>query len=961
MKKDKILVTSSFALVSLLSAGEASFLIDNSLKIPTQTLTKGKEPVCYIGDTYFTSIEKALNVANNNNVADTIYVIPGVDTTINDDVQIDELDVLCLPYENETYINDYQNGDNTNGLNDFADSTLENVKIYRTTKVKIKTGHKLTNYGKLIVGGYFGSANTKGILSHVSYKYTEIELESKASIDSYGTIECYGYIKEANETIEDQNLSNGSSVNILGGGLKIPFVIYDFTTLGGINTTIDSGVFPFQHYDFPNIQSSLNIYYNTSVVGILRGSATIIGMKADIEEQVPIISSNANSLFIIENGYITLKYNSNILGCTTKLLDIGGGSTLITGHGDLILNHIYINLENQVEVDTATHPIPLTYKIKLSMSEGNLIINYPLKVMPGAFIKINKEANLVINSTILFYPGTFIDDRKSYPYPRLDQAFLEINGNIGFGSEGKIGGLIKTSNSLSDTILDFTNLTSNNLSAMMKDGGSGGIEILEYAKGNIAQNIEDSPELKNFLPGENYYSYNQYRIGNIQQGNNLSVQIEGLDESGTLPENLNANYSIEIADDNQGTNRTNLVLNASINTDVTIETGKYFRLICSFGKNIYAENHSEMIFDNATWNLCTDDLLIHITPVEIVKPTIGYGGEGVNHTGINFSIYASKTIDGVFDIYNGYQNLEGVGSSGIQTLPIEKDLYIKIVYNDAWDSGETLTFKFDDSAGTNFNNYIKHSNENVYKVTDYFDIRAKQDYKPPCFEKGTKVLTNRGYISIEDIKKSDYVVSFNHFKGDFELKPIALLVNHGEGFFNVIELYFSDKSYIGLISRHGLFDVNLNRYVDICEENCFEFLNHKFLKYDENSIKIIELIKVKIVRKKTSSFTLISSENLNCIGNNLINITSVLEGIYNIFTYDANYQYNIYEIQNDIKEIGLFTFKDFESKITQKVFIDFGFKYFKIAIEKRILTLDQLDFYINWFYELINSQEAEIY
>lgn len=952
MKKDKILATSSFALISLLPVGESYFLIDNNLKIPTQIVPKGDEPVCYIGDTYYTSIEKALFVAKSNDVADTIYVIPGTETTICDDAEIHKLDTLCLPYEDEKFVNDFEKGDNSSGINDFADSSIENVNKYRTTRVKIKSGYKLTNYGTLIVGGYFGSANTKGILSHVSNKYTEIFLERNASIDSYGTIECYGYIKEENDAIEEQNIGNNNNVNILGGNLKIPFVIYDFTTLGGATTVIDSGVFPFQHYDFPNIQTTLNIYKGTTVSGSLRGSVTILGSKVDIEEWVSIVGNDTNSLFQVENGYMSLKYTSSLLGCTSKLLDSTGGSTIITGHGDLIFNHIYINLENQLEVDTATHPMPLTYRMKLTMSEGNLIINYPLKIMPGSFIKISKNAKLTVNSTLLFYPNSFSDDRKSYPYPSsLNDAFLELNGNLELSDSGKLGGLIKTSNSLSDTKIDFSNLTADNLSASMKDGGSGGIQILEHAKGYIASDDETSPELNNFLPNEQYYSYNQYWIGNVAQGYNLIVRIDGLNESEPLPENMAVNYTIEIADDSQGTNSKVVVLNSTSNLDTTIETGKYFRLISTFGKNIYAENHSEIIFDNESRNLCSDNLVIHIAPVEIVKPKIGYGGTGVNSSGIAFSIYASKTQEGVFNLYNGYKDLKGVGESGYQTLPIEKDIFIKIEYNNKWTSGETLTFKFDDINGTNFNNYKKHNNNNVYKVTNYFEIIVKQNY---CFAKGTLILLAGGnYKKIEEISYNDEVMTWNFFTGKLERKKISIIVNHGKDEYEVLVLIFDNGKRLEIIGEHGAFNWDINKFVYINSFNVIDFINTKFVFLENGKFVTSKLVSFKLEKRITNSYSITSAHNFNVFSNELLTAPPP-ENLYNWISMDNKMHYNSEEFSEDILKYGLYDYSAFEAYgISYKTFLEFNGPYLKIPVEKGLFTfeyiIEQFNLYKDYF------------
>ena len=244
-------------------------------------------------------------------------------------------------------------------------------------------------------------------------------------------------------------------------------------------------------------------------------------------------------------------------------------------------------------------------------------------------------------------------------------------------------------------------------------------------------------------------------------------------------------------------------------------------------------------------------------------------------------------------------------------------------------------------------------------ISERFDFTHM--YIPGCFEKGTVVQTKKGKTKVENIQKNDLILSFNHFTGKYEYKPIAALIEHGEKVYQVIELYFDDDSYIGFIENHGLFDLTLNKYVDFTLDNCFKYIGHKFIKYENNKEKVITLTKVKINEKLTNSYTLVSSENLNCVANNLLNLTTILYGIYNIFDYDENHCFIKEQVENDLAKYGAYNYEDFKGKINEKIFIDYGFKYFKVAIGKGILTEDILDFYINWLFSCIKNGEAKIY
>lgn len=262
----------------------------------------------------------------------------------------------------------------------------------------------------------------------------------------------------------------------------------------------------------------------------------------------------------------------------------------------------------------------------------------------------------------------------------------------------------------------------------------------------------------------------------------------------------------------------------------------------------------------------------------------------------------------------------------------------------------------DDDAFTLNCSVVDLSNGKTYKIN--MTLYHKADM---CFEMGTLITTNKGPIPVEKLSSTDLIKSFNHETGCYEFKPIAALINHGEKIYKVIQLIFSDKSTIGFITCHGLFDLNLNKYVNIDEKNVFSFIGHRFAKSLGLNKKIIILLDAKIVQKRTSSYTVLSSQNINCEANGILNITSVLKGIYNIFDYDENQLFDSEKMAKDITKHGLLSYADCSKIIDRKKYNDLGFKYFKISIEKGILTKEDLQYYIEWFFSCIANGEAEIY
>lgn len=231
----------------------------------------------------------------------------------------------------------------------------------------------------------------------------------------------------------------------------------------------------------------------------------------------------------------------------------------------------------------------------------------------------------------------------------------------------------------------------------------------------------------------------------------------------------------------------------------------------------------------------------------------------------------------------------------------------------------------------------------------------------PCFKKGTIVKTNHGNKPIESINGDDLVLSFNHFKGEYEYQEIAAVIDHGMNDYQVMELTFEDGTKIGFINSHGLFDCELRRYVDFTIDTYKNYLGHAFIKCDGKRNAPVKLVDVEICTERTVSYTLVANQNLNCVANDMLNITSVLHGIYNIFSYDENLKFNKNDVEDSVKKYGMYSPSDFKNLFDEALFEAYGFKYFKIAIGKEILTYEILMYYVQWLKSCMENGEAVIY
>ena len=280
-----------------------------------------KDKVAYFKDSKgtirsFATIESALLAAasgDETNTANTIYVIPGTNPTINSDCTIASKDTLCLPYENETYngrqrnskdgktsnnswknpvvikngkpvSGDYLTFSNVNTSIPFPDWNEEYCNYFKKNEVTISANRTLSvsSGAFLQIGGILGW-DGRGVTGQTSGKYCQITRRNGSKIINEGAIDCRGFIKE------DQKNSNIVLSNEAGSSLYAPFVFYDYQ--GGTYTASVYGgntkIFPLHQYDFPNLHCKTIFKHTSKLFGYVdlftdKVERTVAGINATL-------------------------------------------------------------------------------------------------------------------------------------------------------------------------------------------------------------------------------------------------------------------------------------------------------------------------------------------------------------------------------------------------------------------------------------------------------------------------------------------------------------------------------------------------------------------------------------------------------------------------------------------------------------------------------------------------------
>ena len=160
-----------------------------------------------------------------------------------------------------------------------------------------------------------------------------------------------------------------------------------------------------------------------------------------------------------------------------------------------------------------------------------------------------------------------------------------------------------------------------------------------------------------------------------------------------------------------------------------------------------------------------------------------------------------------------------------------------------------------------------------------------------------------------------------------------------------------------MVSEHGFFDLDLMKYVYIDEYNYIDYIGHRFVSTTivdgEVVQEVVTLDKAYLTEEYVRIYSPVTKYHLNYVTENILSMPGGVEGIFNIFEYDDNLQYNQELMQQDIETYGIFTYEDFQDLVSYEIYCSFPTQYFKVAIGKGILTWEDLYYYIERYAPLM--------
>ena len=909
-----------------------------SWSIETREATTNKEmkvssstraPVAYIGNTYFATLDKALEWASGNDTADKIYVIPGTNPSITKNATVKKGDELLLPTSGTTTIvrKEAEN-------DDFSDTSDASIKTYRKNQISLAKGIVLTLEGVLEIGGSIGVSTSRSHqrpTGHTGGDYCEILMAENSRIDCVGDgakIDCGGYIKE------DTN-GNGSSVNIKEKGqLYLPMVVYDYGGGGDVSGKTGKNLFPFCVYDFPNIRPQINCYSSAIVECYMDMYA---GSGHNIVEFNLVNSTGA--LFNLQEGsFVSLKYNPKDPKYT-RYADQEQGATNITFHGNVNADALTFTVAGY-SIETAKMMFPYSYKFNVVVADGSTTFNAKVKIMSGCRFTVNSGASLTFNQNTIIYDKYIRNSVEDSNLPKnLGAGRLFVNGTLNLNAA--FGGLIETS---SDTGAIYT-------------GGNfvSKIDSLEgYQSGALKPFTETGT-----LQGEAKIYFEKHA-----EENKIILEKRSYISKGSSDEN---SYWLNAACIRLSTKQFNAgtyaipAYSVFISTDngvtFTEKSGSPASVFCQIGTQYYIQFQ-----DNVTGYINAEGSEIPVSSLPAQSETYTIqDNQDVNVVIIPTKISDETPLKSV--TISADKTETGAGESGSFTLTANYAPSNAIVKSYQWSCAQGGSFDPENTQTTQFSvPAAGDDNDVTYTVIcTLTDSTGKTVTSKPliitakkkCIEIGSLITMADGTTQkVEDLRIGDNVRTWDFETGSYASRPI-ILIEKQLTYTKVTTIRFDDGTSLNIIGGQTFFDVDKKDYVVLDSSNIDSYRGTRIMA-GGSSVSIKTIVDSSSIMKTTTAYELITAFDYNFFANGTMTLTPLAPS-HTFFDVNDSYQYDPSAKANDISTYGLYTYDDFRDELSESQFVATNGAYWKVAVGKGYVTEEYVHEVIALFKSLDHS------
>lgn len=298
---------------------------------------------------------------------------------------------------------------------------------------------------------------------------------------------------------------------------------------------------------------------------------------------------------------------------------------------------------------------------------------------------------------------------------------------------------------------------------------------------------------------------------------------------------------------------------------------------------------------------------------------------------------ASSTVSGTMT-HNG--NLAHSSPSGLAVKSGTRD----------YDAITVAQFSYTDAAGATYSYFVGYFMPN--------QVSSSGGDGGNCVTPDTLItLADGTQKRVDELTGEEKLLVWNLETGSYDVANIVFVDSDKEADYRVIHLNFSDGSEVKVISEHGFFDMDLAKYVYIDEYNYADYIGHRFIKSGniaDNEWDVVTLESVTVETETTIAWSPVTSEHLCYYTNGILSMPGGIEGLFNIFDVNTDtMSYDLEKMEEDIAKYGLYTYDDFAGMIPEEAYVAFNGDWLKVAIEKGILTWDDIARYAERYIPLM--------
>jgi len=239
-------------------------------------------------------------------------------------------------------------------------------------------------------------------------------------------------------------------------------------------------------------------------------------------------------------------------------------------------------------------------------------------------------------------------------------------------------------------------------------------------------------------------------------------------------------------------------------------------------------------------------------------------------------------------------------------------------------------------------NYADYKNGKQYSYSDFVKGTLKE---AGCVTPDTLVtLADGSQVRVDSLTGEEQLLVWNMETGSLDSAAIMFNDSEAEAEVEVIKLTFSDGTTVDVISEHGFWDYDLNRYVYL-DRYADKYIGHWFAKRNGDELERVQLVDVVLATELTTAWSPVTEGHLCYFVNGMLSMPGGVGGLFNIFDVDAETMtYDFEAMAKDIETYGLFTYEELSqfAELSEDMFYNAGGPFLKVSMAKGNLTESEL-------------------